>query len=307
MTTPAPALPDGAAVRRALAIAFPALRVERCALLGEGWDSQAWEVNGALVFRFPKRPIVADWLRREIALLPALAPALPAPIPGFTHVAARGSPFAPALPFVGYPMLRGVFLHEVPERLAPGAPLVGHLAAFLGALHAFPVARAVACGLPADSWASWVAEWRTFAAQVLDDGPGALDAASRAWAAATLRDFLAELTLAERPVAPIHRDLNLEHILIDPAGERITGVIDWGDVTLGDPALDFAGVAAACPPATLDALLAAYPRPVDGRFRERAVWYARLAPFHLYTFGRTIADPATIRAGLAAIRAVRRS
>jgi aminoglycoside phosphotransferase (APT) family kinase protein len=38
----------------------------------------------------------------------------------------------------------------------------------------------------------------------------------------------------------IHGDLHIRHLLVDvtSAGARATGVIDWGDVGIGDPAVD---------------------------------------------------------------------
>jgi aminoglycoside 2''-phosphotransferase len=293
---------DAATARRAIELAFPTLRVAECRYLAEGWDSSAWEVNGSLIFRFPKRAEVGDWLRREIALLPALAAALPVPIPHFTHLAIAGAPDDPALPFVGYPKLEGTFLDQAPELLHPASPLVPQLADFLRALHAFPLDRAVACGVTPGSWSAWQDHWHAFAARVMRDDDPARDPPTRAWVAATRDAFLAELALAERPVALLHHDLATEHILADPTGQRITGVIDWGDVWIGDPAMDLAGFAHDCDAATLDSLLAAY-GPVDDGFRRRAVWYSSLGPFHLLYFGLHINDPARIAAGHAAIRA----
>ena len=49
-------------------------------------------------------------------------------------------------------------------------------------------------------------------------------------------------TEVDRPVAPpaeptlIHGDLGAEHVFVE--GGHITGVIDWGDAAIGDPALD---------------------------------------------------------------------
>jgi len=292
---------DAATVRQALATAFPALRVTACHYLSEGWDSSAWLVNHTLIFRFPKRAEVAACLRREIALLPALAEALPVPIAHFTYVAPSGAPTDPALPFVGYRKLEGVFLDTAPKFLHPASPLLPPLAAFLRALHAFPHDRAVAAGVPAATWDTWVAHWHTFAARTMHDDDPALDPPTRAWVATFRAAFLAELTLAARPLALTHHDLALEHILADPTGTRITGVIDWGDLALGDPALDFAGFAGSCDAATLTALLTAY-GPVDDGFRRRAIWYARLAPFHLLHFGLHTGDAATIAEGYAAIR-----
>lgn len=41
------------------------------------------------------------------------------------------------------------------------------------------------------------------------------------------------------PPALLHADLKPEHILHDPENGHITGVIDWGDVCIGDPDFDF--------------------------------------------------------------------
>lgn len=302
----AQASPDPAPVRRAIEATFRELRVERLAFLGEGWDSSAWEVNGTHVFRFPKRAEVATWLRKEADLLPELAPALPAPIPRFSHVSRGGAPADPALPFVGYPALRGVFLDRAVGLLTPASPLVPQLGAFLTALHRFPVERAVASGVPAGSWAAWLAWWRGFVARILDQGSAHLDLPTYAWAISFLADFLAELGADEREVALIHHDLALEHILVTPDGTGLAGVIDWGDAAIGDPALDFAGfISGGCAPATVAALLGAYAGPQDRRFLYRAAWYARLAPFHLLHFGLHLDDPATIAEGAAAVAGMR--
>jgi aminoglycoside 2''-phosphotransferase len=44
------------------------------------------------------------------------------------------------------------------------------------------------------------------------------------------------------PPALLHCDLKPEHVPYDPAAKRITGVLDWGDVSLGDPDFDLAVV-----------------------------------------------------------------
>ena len=172
----------------------------------------------------------------------------------------------------------------MPEALHATSPLLPQLAAFLRALHRFPRERAVAAGLPAVDWAAWVAHWERFAARLMIGEAARFTPATRAWVMALHAALLAELRRAERPVALLHHDLALEHILVTPDGTRLTGVIDWGDIALGDPALDFAGIAGAAPPRRSMALLAAY-GPVDEGFRRRIAWYARLAPFHLLDYG----------------------
>ena len=293
--------PDAEAVRRAVAGAFPDLPVASCAFLAEGWDSSAWEINDALVFRFPKRAEVAGWLEKEIGLLPALAPALPAPVPRFTHVARSGAPTDPALPFAGYPALRGDFLSARPELLAAGSPLLGQLGAFLGALHAFSVEQAVAAGVPAGSWAEWVTSWRRWWSYLNVAGALHFEPDVCRLVRDTGDDFLKELTASAGQVTLVHHDLALEHILVTPDGAHLAGVIDWGDAAIGDPALDFAAFAGQCTPAALDELLAAYGRATDDMFLRRAAWYARLAPYHTLYFGLKTDDQALVAQGLAAV------
>jgi aminoglycoside 2''-phosphotransferase len=292
---------DAEAVRRAIGGAFPDLHVETCTFLAEGWDSSAWEINDALIFRFPKRAEVAGWLEKEISLLPALALALPVAIPRFTYIARSGAPADPALPFAGYPALRGDFLSTRPELLAAGSPLLGQLGAFLGALHAFPVEQAVASGVPAGSWAAWVAGWRRWWSYLNVAGALHFEPDVCRLVRDTGDDFLKDLTATTGVVTLVHHDLALEHLLVAPDGARLTGVIDWGDAAIGDPAVDFAAFAGQCAPAALDELLATYGRAVDDTFLQRAAWYARLAPYHQLYFGLKTDDRAMVAQGLAAV------
>jgi aminoglycoside phosphotransferase (APT) family kinase protein len=69
----------------------------------------------------------------------------------------------------------------------------------------------------------------------------------------------------------VHGDLHIRHLLVDDAGGA-TGVIDWGDVCLGDPAMDLSlGYAAFTGPARA-AFLSAYGGVDAGReLRARAL------------------------------------
>jgi aminoglycoside phosphotransferase (APT) family kinase protein len=40
----------------------------------------------------------------------------------------------------------------------------------------------------------------------------------------------------------VYNDLAAEHILLDPEMQTVTGVIDWSDIAISDPAADFAGM-----------------------------------------------------------------
>lgn len=55
------------------------------------------------------------------------------------------------------------------------------------------------------------------------------------------RFFQEELSTL-KDVALVHCDLGCEHILIGDDGTTVTGLIDFEDVTIGDPAIDFVGI-----------------------------------------------------------------
>jgi aminoglycoside phosphotransferase (APT) family kinase protein len=40
----------------------------------------------------------------------------------------------------------------------------------------------------------------------------------------------------------VHNDIKGEHILVDPQSGRITGILDWADAGIGNPAVDIAGL-----------------------------------------------------------------
>ena len=83
-------------------------------------------------------------------------------------------------------------------------------------------------------------------------------------------DALVELDLGppDGPRVLVHGDLHLRHLLVLPDG-RPSGVIDWGDTCLADPAVDLCLAYAAFDGRAREALLAEY-GPVDAERELRA-------------------------------------
>ncbi|GLF96863.1 phosphotransferase [Streptomyces yaizuensis] len=243
----------------------------------EGWDSEA-RLTGRWVERRPRRPEVAARLRTETRLLPWLAPRLPLTVP------------VPE-PVPGEP-------HAVRHLLVPGTPLDGPTAAdgrrlgdFLRALHTADTATAVRHGVPdADAVrAERTAETGDFRTRVLPLLPAAL------------RGPAAELLDAVPPLPAdtlVHGDLGPEHLLAD--GGHLTGVIDFGDAHIGDPAVDLAWALHTAPGAFADGLAARYP--LTPRLRARALLWHRLGPWYEVTHGLDTGDEDTVASGLAGVR-----
>ena len=217
------------------------------------------------MFRFPRRSAVEDALELEIVLLPALAPALPVNVPSFEHVSRNPL-------FVGYRLIRG-------------EPLVDEdtdgVYAFLEALHAFDTS-----GLPVER-PDWVETYRDQCAEFERLVLPFLDEDRRPQARRLFGDVE---TLVDFEPVLLHADLGPDHLLV--RDRRLAGVIDWGDMRLGDPALDYAWL--------LNGPFADWD--VDPDLRRRARFYHRLGPWYEAHYGLFTNQPVHIERGLAGVR-----
>ena len=89
-------------------------------------------------------------------------------------------------------------------------------------------------------------------------------------------------------------------MLITEAGD-LAGVIDWGDVEVGDPAFDLAWVLHAMP-ATGERVLGAYGGAPDDRFFVRARFAFLLMPWHEVRYGVRTGQEAFVRSGMEGVR-----
>src|SRR3954468_11098331 len=87
---------DDDLARRLIAAQFPRLGPVRVTGRSGGVDHHAIEVDAAWIVRFPKRAECEPMLRRELMLLPHVAPLVPIPVPVYELV---GAP-TPDFPFL---------------------------------------------------------------------------------------------------------------------------------------------------------------------------------------------------------------
>jgi aminoglycoside phosphotransferase (APT) family kinase protein len=232
--------------------------------LGYGVDHVAFEADD-LVIRC-SRVADPDSLIRDVAVLAAVAEYTTLPIP--------------------HPVLirpeQGVLVYEkIPggpaaagERLPE--PFAETIGAFLARLHTAPVAelRDLA-GDDADPPQTWLADARTLFAECREQIPKPR----------RIEAFLAEPTPPPCPEAELvfsHNDLGAEHVLVDD--ERVTGVIDWSDAAITDPAYDLGLLLRDTGPQVFEAILAAYGR-TDDALAARALFYARCAAIEDLAYG----------------------
>lgn len=226
--------------------------------LGRGTDHAAYDVDGAFVARVPLRHHDAA-LEREAALLRLVASVSPIPVPEVVGIdegvlVLRRLPGTslldePCRDLAAVADQMGLFLHAIwslPREQLDGVvavddhPLLEHLAE---ASATYPVV-----------------------APLLDDEQRGL-----------VERFLAAAPPAEASSRVLcHNDLGAEHLLAAPDRVTITGVIDWSDAAITDPARDLGRLARDLGPAVLPRLLSQLPVGDPGA-GERAMFHARCA------------------------------
>lgn len=236
---------------------FPELEVGEVRLLGEGWDTMVWLVDGRWVFRFPRRTMVISGLELEMRYLTALADRLPLPVPRPTYLGRPSQAFG--WPFYGAPYLPGRELAETPldddARTALGRPL----GEFLRALHT----AELDADLPVDpvhraDMDARVPLTRERFAQLEQAGLWRAPAAAHEIVAAA-----AELDPPD-PRAIVHGDFHLRHLLVDDSGFP-AAVIDWVDLSRNDPGVDLVLYWCLLPPEGRTEFRAAYGQPTDAQ------------------------------------------
>jgi aminoglycoside phosphotransferase (APT) family kinase protein len=211
-------------VRRLLADQHPDLARLPVEFLANGWDNELYRVGAGLVARLPRRALGAQIITNEQRWLSGLAARLPLPIP---------SPERTGVPACGYPYSWSVvpYLPGVPAAQASSfdpAAAAAAIGGFLGALHVPAPVDAPANpfrGVPLAARAG------NFAANLaLIGGQVDQDAVLRAWVAALTAPGY------DGPPVWLHGDLHPANILVNDG--QVSGVIDFGDITAGDPASD---------------------------------------------------------------------
>ncbi|GAB6904151.1 aminoglycoside phosphotransferase family protein [Kineosporia succinea] len=215
-------------IRQLLAEQHPDLAHEPITVLANGWDNVMARIGDGLVARLPRREQAAALVHAEQTWLPELAPRLPLPIPVpvRTGVPTPGYPYpwslTPWLPGSPAVTATGEFTEADSHRVAT------ELAAFLGALH-----RPAPTQAPRNPFRGVDLPAR----RPLDER----NAASAGASAGFLMELIDRGTAAEpwahEPVW-LHGDLHPANLLI--TGRGIGAVIDFGDLTAGDPATDLA-------------------------------------------------------------------
>lgn len=194
-----------------------------------GWNNKTFHLGNHMLVRLPSAEGYAAQVEKEQRWLPMLAPLLPLPIP---------TPLALGAPANGYPWKWSIYEWidgevALPERIINLSDFATRLARFLVALQSINIADGPAPGLHnfyrGGSLLTYDAQTR-LAITILKDKID-VDAAIEIWNAALTA------TWHGKPVW-VHGDVSLGNLLVKEG--RLSAVIDFGILGVGDPACDLA-------------------------------------------------------------------
>jgi aminoglycoside phosphotransferase (APT) family kinase protein len=234
---------DESTVRALLTEQHPDLAVLDLRLVDGGWDNQQWRLGDELAVRMPRTPRAPELLRTEQRWLPVLAPGLPLPIPTPVRIGEPSERFPRTWTITTW--VAGEPADRAPITELDDAEV---LAGFLTALHQDAPTDAPVNptrGVPLKTYEAGFETWMTNAP---DDRADELRAI---WADA--------LSAPEWDRAPVwvHGDLHPANIVT--ASGSLAGVIDFGELCAGDPAVDLASAWVLLPGGAADPFFAAYP------------------------------------------------
>jgi aminoglycoside phosphotransferase (APT) family kinase protein len=250
-------------IRELLREQHPDLADRPLRLAARGWDNQVWRLGDDLAVRLPWATPSADaLLRKEHAWLPALAPRLPLRVPVPQRLGEPSARFPRT-------WLVTTWVPGEPADRAPvtrAAEAADALAAFLTALHRpapdeAPAGRGRG-GPLADTAGYLDRELASAVERGLVRDP---DAVRAVWADA-----------AAAPEWPgprlwLHGDLHAANVVT--ADGTLSGVIDFGDLFAGDPAVDLAAAWTLLPDGAADRFHRAYrPTPDAATLRRARGW-----------------------------------
>jgi aminoglycoside phosphotransferase (APT) family kinase protein len=214
---------DPALIRALLQEQHPDLAGRPLVEVGEGWDNAVFRLGDDLAVRVPRRAASATLVEHEQRWLPQLSRRLPLPVPAAVRVGVPGCGYPWRWSIV--PWLLGETAHEVS---IADAAFGTSLAKFLIALHEPAAAEA-----PQNPWRGVPLAVRAPSLhEYLERADGLVDRAP------VLKEWQQTMSAApwSSPAVWIHGDLHPGNLLVHQG--RLSAVIDFGDLTAGDPATD---------------------------------------------------------------------
>ncbi|MEC1158364.1 phosphotransferase [Cytobacillus horneckiae] len=215
---------------------FPFLKPAAVHRVGSGWDNTIFLANDCYMFRFPRRKAAVPLIVAENHVLPQISAYIEGEVaislPIYKGMPSEVFPY----PFSGYVAIVGQTTAELAitekQRIAIAQPM----ATFLKKLHEIPFERLNGVGPDTIGRLDL-----TVRAPKLEKELAILEDKKLIAEKASYIKIIEQAKKAEKTKeAFVHGDLYFRNFLVAEKGNDLAGIIDWGDLHIGNPAVDLA-------------------------------------------------------------------
>ena len=269
------------------------IAVNDCRMINSGWDNLVLEVNRRHIFRFPR--FRGGWARilKETNSLPLISPKLTVDVPEYRDMWAGSKQYP--WKFAGYRKIPGVSCAEL-RYLNDVVALGRDLGHFLTELHRIRQSDKIMEYVPRYDTETWSKSRIAFHHRVQRLVYPLLDGSTRSAGEEFWGRSIELMSKADFVPTLIHSDMRAGNIILDPTTSRLKGIVDWDNVAVGDPALDFMGAFEVSERLGTEALRS-YGRDARG-YVDRAKIYLKTVPFGEIAWGVQIDSKRFVTEGM---------
>jgi aminoglycoside 2''-phosphotransferase len=214
---------------------FENVKIDHIIKLGEGWMSQAYLINHKFVFRFPKEKGGAFDTEKEKKVLPVLNKHITLNIPEFIYCGKQDNGY----PFVGYKILPGEPMNEQlfhSLSIEIKNKIADQIAEFIDQISLFNVEQAKELNIQENNFYQDYLE--TFL-EVQEKVFPKINKEMQVYISSRFTSYLENKNHFVYTPKLLHSDLSLDHLLFDKKRQELTGIIDFGDMQIGDPDYEY--------------------------------------------------------------------
>jgi len=284
-------------IMRKISDQFPGIESKDIQFLYHG-TYNVYEVKGTNIFRFPDKSFLPQdaiqLIDREKETLEFLRAHIEFEIPKPSYVS-----LDPLNPYLGYKRIPGISLSRIFSQLSlqSKVSLGKQIGNFLTDLHSDRILELYENQFGNTfSFEDYQEKWRNLSTKVVNKLSHMFSTVQNRWIKGIFSDFLNQMSSFHFKPKLVHGDFDTSNILVNPQSNRLTGIIDFEEASIYDPAADFFFIHEG--EEFLKAVLSTYQGEVDEHLGTRNIFYYNRAPLIYILTGIEIHKPKMVEAGV---------
>lgn len=271
---------------------LPAVEVRNLREVNVGWNSRVYILNDEFAIKFPKTRTGLRGIQKEMRVTETIRGLIPVEVPRYMGAAGGSDAGAFTYSYIPGKMMTRRELGEGEYSFDPTSvsgrglyrSIQRQLASILVAVHGVDgnLVREILLEFGEETWKESYERLRDKFMKPLEKAFHGRELMS---AKALLEDTIETITSGRFPEKFIHGDFGGWNIIFDEGREKISGLLDWADCRMGDPALDFTELIYDYGEQYSREVLGLYDSNAGSQFMDRAGTYLKLEGYRDLHYG----------------------